>query len=1017
MVGRDGRVVQGDIVQALQEAGWEVRRHHLRCSASERARSWYWAREMSCGVARRQVACCTEVAQRFLVRAWADCLPTYQNIARRTRGEGPNIYKQVWGDGEEVGGECPLCGGGVETLLHALGECPATLAVRETGLRAIEQDWGTAGEAGWWRELRLLEPSFNPGGEWRGQWGWAGIVPAPTLLGAMGIGPLNETRRALLGRTAIRLAVLASGVWNARCKLVQEVEKGNGVHERKVRAQRSGWVMPRFGMAAPRGRPPKDRDDLSETYKRIKESAEHRAQAKAEHEDWRHHHEEWLRARRQAEREARDRHEGRTVWRQGSILGSLVIMPVSRMREMLQTRAAHRQRRLDGMGRVHPTTECHGDGECVVAGCNNQAMRCTMGCRANALRCVDHAGLSCWGGWRGCDCMIEERRPKGVAKRAWLHERAAARQRRVECLRDLCEARERVWIRARLGDVTAVGWITSLVTGTGGGIIEAYIREEEEEAMVSLLDMEVSWEVIPDDDPEMILESPPGSDDEEDEGVPSPMVRHAGRAFSPKHGCYRMQPDDQEEVQEGGDDGVRVQVQFMDPSATPYAAMLEPFYWGTAVALVEELEDRRVQLAAQCEVSHQDLMRRFQLSEREVMVQAVGQAYLRSYKLPRSAWDAYERHHGLIKELRGVESGMDSLPRYMAAACRGQEGWAAGGGAGWEEVAQVVVRYERKTMQVGGVNQLYGRAYPKVHGWEDLDPLQGVMSLTAMPKQIRNALISFPRPLLVDIDIVKCYPSIMLALARMHGMDDSRTLRLSSFVSDPSAIAEVVCAEVGCEVGAVKAMVKTVISDTALRYDRDGVGWMRGFEEEVWQLRTELISRHPFRDAYRSQPRSDGSVPNVGTVMYRVLTDVEVRVVAAAAAELREWGIRAATYEYDGMKVSAGDWQALCHACQDDALSAVHAAIDGRVFYGQSGGAVRVAVKPMEYGRYREGLLKRCGGTASQPRAGELGMPLPRGGASEKKSGSLTPRQGKRGRLSRCHGVESGMPPPPGGHV
>ena len=92
---------------------------------------------------------------------------------------------------------------------------------------------------------------------------------------------------------------------------------------------------------------------------------------------------------------------------------------------------------------------------------------------------------------------------------------------------------------------------------------------------------------------------------------------------------------------------------------------------------------------------------------------------------------------------------------------------------------------------------------------------------------------------------------------------------------------------------------------------------MRGFEKEVWQLRTELISRHPFRDAYRSQPRSDGSVPNVGTVMYRVLTDVEVRVVAATAAELREWGIRAATYEYDGMKVGADDWQALCHACQD----------------------------------------------------------------------------------------------------
>ena len=56
-------------------------------------------------------------------------------------------------------------------------------------------------------------------------------------------------------------------------------------------------------------------------------------------------------------------------------------------------------------------------------------------------------------------------------------------------------------------------------------------------------------------------------------GVTSPMVRHAGRAFSPQHGCYCMQPDDQEEVQEDGDDEVQVQVQLMDPGATPYAAM------------------------------------------------------------------------------------------------------------------------------------------------------------------------------------------------------------------------------------------------------------------------------------------------------------------------------------------------------------------------------------------------------------------------------------------------------------
>ena len=100
----------------------------------------------------------------------------------------------------------------------------------------------------------------------------------------------------------------------------------------------------------------------------------------------------------------------------------------------------------------------------------------------------------------------------------------------------------------------------------------------------------------------------------------------------------------------------------------------------------------------------------------------------------------------------------------------------------------------------------------------------------------------------------------------VYGIGSNHTRRLSSFISDPSAIAEVVSAEMGCEVGAVKGMVNKAISDTALRYDKGELGWMRGFEKEVWQLRTELIGRHPFRDAYWSQPRSDGRAPNVGYV-------------------------------------------------------------------------------------------------------------------------------------------------------
>ena len=44
-----GRVVQADMVSALQDAAWEGRRQRMRYGQSERARSWYWARDMSWG--------------------------------------------------------------------------------------------------------------------------------------------------------------------------------------------------------------------------------------------------------------------------------------------------------------------------------------------------------------------------------------------------------------------------------------------------------------------------------------------------------------------------------------------------------------------------------------------------------------------------------------------------------------------------------------------------------------------------------------------------------------------------------------------------------------------------------------------------------------------------------------------------------------------------------------------------------------------------------------------------------
>ena len=131
--------------------------------------------------------------------------------------------------------------------------------------------------------------------------------------------------------------------------------------------------------------------------------------------------------------------------------------------------------------------------------------------------------------------MIEERRPRGVHMTTWLRQCRQDRASRAESLRHMCEERERVWVRARLGLTTTVGWVCNIITGPGGNVIEIYIQEEQEMAMVSVLDLEVQWEVIPDADPEMILESPCGSDDEGEEDQRPRSGQVQGR-FNPATG-------------------------------------------------------------------------------------------------------------------------------------------------------------------------------------------------------------------------------------------------------------------------------------------------------------------------------------------------------------------------------------------------------------------------------------------------------------------------------------------------
>jgi len=225
------------------------------------------------------------------------------------------------------------------------------------------------------------------------------------------------------------------------------------------------------------------------------------------------------------------------------------------------------------------------------------------------------------------------------------------------------------------------------------------------------------------------------------------------------------------------------------------------------------LRQDEVRLGGVCEQSALRLQREFQLTEGEVRVRERGEAYLRECGLPNVAWEAFREHHARWSELLRVRESMCSLPQYMAAAHRGQVGWGEGSGAGLGEVAQVLVRYDRKEMQVRGEGRLYGRAYPSVYSFEDFTQLAGVLSLTALPRQVRNALVSYPKPLLVDMDMVKCYPSIMLALAGMHGLEGATVGLLGEYVRDPGAVACGVSKEEGCEEGAVKGMINKLISD------------------------------------------------------------------------------------------------------------------------------------------------------------------------------------------------------------
>ena len=156
----DGKIHQGGISRALGVAVGTRRLEQLKKGESKRGQEWHAAKECSYTPARKS-AMEADTSRRFKVRAWADCLPTYQNISRRSRGDGPNIYKVVYGDGDDFHGHCLRCGDQcVESMQHnvMLCDCPVGANARRELLMAIAGKWEDAGLGEEWAQGNWLQP-------------------------------------------------------------------------------------------------------------------------------------------------------------------------------------------------------------------------------------------------------------------------------------------------------------------------------------------------------------------------------------------------------------------------------------------------------------------------------------------------------------------------------------------------------------------------------------------------------------------------------------------------------------------------------------------------------------------------------------------------------------------------------------------------------------------------------------------------------------------------------------------
>ena len=534
LITSTGAVTQGPIAKVLETATSDRRIAALSDGASKKGNQWAMGRSLSWAPARKS-AMGADTSWRFKVRAWADCLPTYENISKRAKGDGINIYKVVYADGDDFAGECSRCGesGAVESMAHAFCTCVAGEAKRHEVELGIKAKWEEAGLGLVWDEVGWLQPQNQLIDEgWQSWWGWVGLVPKTAVLDAMQQDPqAKEAIQVAVSKTARMMTKQATAEWGRRCESVLAAEKLNGVHDRKVIAGKSKWKLVVEGPQKKRGRPEKDPTELCLAYRRQKESQKKKGELLAAHgaEEGGRLHKVWLQERLKSE----------TPSGGGDIQEMLKEVALKDnldgWRGHVQQRRARHAKMLEELREKEyaPPT----DGACVVEGCEEQGVYVNGRCEEGAARCKGHWGVSCWGGWRGCGCDGErpgKRHPK--RHQVQKKKRPSAATQKKELVQRQLEG-ELLWMRAALeenGQQRAVAgrvtWVIQepcfarLRTPTERSkwkpASEVYVEIGGEEISIMLDDVE--WELLDSEDWEGAdLDSPADSESEGEENEPN----------------------------------------------------------------------------------------------------------------------------------------------------------------------------------------------------------------------------------------------------------------------------------------------------------------------------------------------------------------------------------------------------------------------------------------------------------------------------------------------------------------